>query len=1148
MPAQVIVKLVADPSGLQPGIESLEQLQQIDKETADQFKASNKSFQDRNKTIGDGVTATGKLSTASKNLIQSITGGAISQVSLNIDKLNGKMLDGAKDTDIYTKSIKTAQEQLAKLKPDSAEYTALSNEIKAATKSFNDLATGTKNPIERLREIETTMAALASEGLQDTEVFKGLQQQATDLGNAIDNGSQRFKDLSKNAQDAKQRLNGFQEGTKEFNQLQAEIAASELAMANFAEEATSSRGQLRQFRETLLQLEDAGLDGTQVFEDLANAAGELEDQVGDTQARIHVLASDTFKFDVAIQAIQGVTAAFGIAQGAAALFGDENEDLQKTLLKVNAAMAILNGLQQIQQILQKESALNIGASVALQRLQVVQTDLQAAAESRFIVVRYAAAVAQRVLNAVMAANPAGVVLLAIAALATAVYAFTKASDEATKAQKKLNDQLQISIDLTDAFVKSIGDAGTERLAQLKNQNATESQLGEARIATLESQLNEQKKATEKANANYASTNEAFIKLGKDASKEDADNRQKAYDLANTANEKQNDIQHQLDLERLNQQKVVQDESLKNTVAFADARVKAAQKGSGAELNAQIAAIKTKADAELKSEALTEGERVLINNDADRQILELRQQFQNQLLTDKAAALQAEAALTNDAAKKAELERQAIVLKAQADSIGKTGEQQKAIELQRQADLKQLDESTKRDLLNNQANYLQAEADLTIDAVKKLEFQKAALQTKLEADLIGKTTDEQKVIAQQAQVQLKQIDDEGTRAILQNRKNLYDAAAVNEKNNAVADELSKQSIIVQAQIDSVGKSAAEQLLIEKKKQKDIEDIEIAATNRRRQLALSDIKAREIVERDTIKNLEIQKQEVIAQAEIDEAGKTADEILQIEKDKNNSLLALDKQIADERKAQRARLAETELNLASTLAGSLGQIAQDQSDYQLSLLQNQLDKGLISQQEYDTKTKQIKVRAAQEEKELALFQATIAQSLAVLAVLKDQTIPIAAKPIFIGFAIASAIAQIAAIASKPIPAFKKGTKFKPTDGPALIGEAGAELFHANGQWGYAAGPTILDLPRGSKVIPSLETDKILKKYDLPITSMPAHLDVSPHRNVIDYKKLGVIIGGEIAKLPLQVFGYDKNGPWQHTTSMQQRRNYLNKRYGIK
>jgi hypothetical protein len=125
-------------------------------------------------------------------------------------------------------------------------------------------------------------------------------------------------------------------------------------------------GQLRALKNELSQLESSGKAGTAQFRQLTAEAARLEDQVGDTRARVANLASDTFKFDAAVQATQGLAAGFEIAEGAAALFGAESEDLQKALLKVQAATAIANGVQQIANLLLEESKIKTFALTAAQ--------------------------------------------------------------------------------------------------------------------------------------------------------------------------------------------------------------------------------------------------------------------------------------------------------------------------------------------------------------------------------------------------------------------------------------------------------------------------------------------------------------------------------------------------------------------------------------------------------------------------------------------------------------------------------------------------------------------------------------------------------------------------------------------------------------
>jgi len=130
----------------------------------------------------------------------------------------------------------------------------------------------------------------------------------------------------------------------------------------------SAKQRLREMQKELIAMAEAGQQGTDAFKRLEQQAGQLKDEIGDVNQRIKNLASDTKQIDAFVGAVQGIAAGFQIAQGAAALFGDENEDLQKAMLKVQGAMALANGVQQVANLLQKESAVMMGINTAATNL------------------------------------------------------------------------------------------------------------------------------------------------------------------------------------------------------------------------------------------------------------------------------------------------------------------------------------------------------------------------------------------------------------------------------------------------------------------------------------------------------------------------------------------------------------------------------------------------------------------------------------------------------------------------------------------------------------------------------------------------------------------------------------------------------------
>ena len=177
--------------------------------------------------------------------------------------------------------------------------------------------------------------------------------------------------------------------------------------------------QLRAMREELMRMEEDSKFGSEAFVNLSIAAAKLEDQIGDTQQRIRILASDTKNLDAVMSAGDGLAGSFYIATSAAEVFGDDLEGLQQAFYKVQAALSIVNGLQQVNNALNRESEINVVLGTKLSNLDAVAKAKQAVAAGT-------ATVAQRALNAAMKANPMGVILTVMVAL---VGVFTAFSDK-----------------------------------------------------------------------------------------------------------------------------------------------------------------------------------------------------------------------------------------------------------------------------------------------------------------------------------------------------------------------------------------------------------------------------------------------------------------------------------------------------------------------------------------------------------------------------------------------------------------------------------------------------------------------------------------------------------------------------------------------
>ena len=140
--------------------------------------------------------------------------------------------------------------------------------------------------------------------------------------------------------------------TEALKILESQVQTAEKAHVSF-------RTRIRELKETIIEMEAAGKRNTIEYENARNELATLTDAMADATAQANILAHDQKGMQGIISGLTGITGAFSAAQGAIGLFAGENENLQKIMLKVQSLMAITIGLQQIEQMLNKDSAFTL---------------------------------------------------------------------------------------------------------------------------------------------------------------------------------------------------------------------------------------------------------------------------------------------------------------------------------------------------------------------------------------------------------------------------------------------------------------------------------------------------------------------------------------------------------------------------------------------------------------------------------------------------------------------------------------------------------------------------------------------------------------------------------------------------------------------
>lgn len=315
----------------------------------------------------------------------------------------------------------------------------------------------------------------------NTEINKQVAA-LKEVGAATQKLSQAGVPVKKNLDDLSKSVKGlstvfmkdFKEGaTQALKDAGVSAEEFEAALAGVNGQSKTLKQELRQMTEELAQMKLRGESNSQQYQDLAKRAGELKDAIGDANQEVKNFASDTSTFDGLIGVAQGLAGGFAVAQGAAALLGDESEELQKTLLRVNAAMAILQGLQQVQNTLQKESA-------ASMFLNTVATKAQTVAQRLYTIVVGQSVGALRLFRIALASTGIGLLVFGVIEL---IQALKSSNDELAKAE----DLIESNTRAIDAYNEAIQRVTDVAVARAEAEGAAQSRITQIRGQALQAE-------------------------------------------------------------------------------------------------------------------------------------------------------------------------------------------------------------------------------------------------------------------------------------------------------------------------------------------------------------------------------------------------------------------------------------------------------------------------------------------------------------------------------------------------------------------------------------------------------------------------------------------------------------------------------------
>lgn len=289
--------------------------------------------------------------------------------------------------------------------------------------------------------------------------------------------------LSNTLKSVKNNIEGVGKSTSQLDRISEKFGKIENSTAPL-------KKRLRELQVMIAQMNFDGMTDNDVFVRMTAKAAEMKDALGDASQAVRLMSSDTAKLDAVIEGMQGIAGVASIATGAISLFGTENENLERAMLKVQSAIAITNGVQQIANILNKDSILMLKlkdfwskavakdtakqttstiANNAVTKASTTATNLNTVAEIANTTATKGSTIAQNAWNVAKAIGKAmfgdftGLLLVGVGALTT----YALATSTSTEEQEKQTKSIGKTKDAVKEFASTVAQNCGKQIAQLQ---------------------------------------------------------------------------------------------------------------------------------------------------------------------------------------------------------------------------------------------------------------------------------------------------------------------------------------------------------------------------------------------------------------------------------------------------------------------------------------------------------------------------------------------------------------------------------------------------------------------------------------------------------------------------------------------------------
>jgi hypothetical protein len=295
------------------------------------------------KLVNQNAQAQAKMSAGNSNAAKELAATRIAQSEMNKELKNSSIVSQA------------AQGSLEQMRAQLALLTSQYDKMGAAQRNSpagNALQQQIKGQVEALKQLEAETGRYQRNVGNYTGAIGILEKALQDVKQKIDDltktGQTNGEQFQKYAQEQSLLEQVLSKNTQGFASLTMEIRANERALATMFEQ---------------------GMQDTEAYKGLQKQVSNASREVAEFKEQQKLLSSQTPGLSAMVTVVKGLGGAYAVGAGASALFANGNEKVEKELNKLVAIMTVLQGLNELHELIEKKGIIAVIARTAAEKLK-----------------------------------------------------------------------------------------------------------------------------------------------------------------------------------------------------------------------------------------------------------------------------------------------------------------------------------------------------------------------------------------------------------------------------------------------------------------------------------------------------------------------------------------------------------------------------------------------------------------------------------------------------------------------------------------------------------------------------------------------------------------------------------------------------------